>query len=153
MRKWFLIFTLGIMLLFPTLAFAQSNAVLANVAVIGNQGENIDSFRKTDPATLSDTPPARADKSLIREESKALEMVPVNTFTDASQAKIKVSPRARCIAQAKGISLQQIKGSGPNGRIIVRDVEALASKASQAEKSPAPSPPSFIPRTANFQDG
>src|SRR5690625_1810752 len=35
----------------------------------------------------------------------------------------KASPRARKIAEDKGISLGQIEGSGPDGRIVKKDVE------------------------------
>ena len=37
------------------------------------------------------------------------------------------SPRARRIAAEKGLSIDQIAGSGPYGRIIARDVEAAAA--------------------------
>ena len=37
-----------------------------------------------------------------------------------------VSPRARKIAAEKGVNTAQVAGSGPNGRIIARDVEAAA---------------------------
>ena len=37
------------------------------------------------------------------------------------------SPRARKLAEAKGVNLDAVAGSGPNGRIIERDVEAAAA--------------------------
>ena len=41
--------------------------------------------------------------------------------------RIRISPRAKLLAEEKGIQLNNIKGSGPNGRIITSDIE----KASQ----------------------
>ena len=53
--------------------------------------------------------------------------------------RIKASPLARRLAQAKGIDLSGLKGSGPNGRIVKADlvqtgtVPATAPKPTQAE--------------------
>ena len=45
----------------------------------------------------------------------------------APGGRVKASPLARKIAQAQGVSLQGLPGSGPGGRIVKRDVEdALA---------------------------
>src|SRR5205814_3855167 len=37
------------------------------------------------------------------------------------------SPAARRIAEGRGIDLSQVKGSGPGGRIIVRDLDQVAA--------------------------
>jgi len=39
-----------------------------------------------------------------------------------SDNRITASPLARHLAQQSGIELAQITGSGPNGRIIKRDI-------------------------------
>ena len=41
----------------------------------------------------------------------------------------KASPLAKRIAQEKGINLAQLSGTGPGGRIVKRDVEAIAAVA------------------------
>jgi pyruvate dehydrogenase E2 component (dihydrolipoamide acetyltransferase) len=46
--------------------------------------------------------------------------------------KIKVSPRARAMAAKMGISLNAIAGSGPNGRIIARDIENYKVTSSES---------------------
>ena len=43
-----------------------------------------------------------------------------------SRARVFASPLARRLAAAKGLDLASLKGSGPNGRIVKRDVEASA---------------------------
>ena len=50
---------------------------------------------------------------------------PIETSHEAieNQGRIFISPLAKKIANEKGISLNQIQGSGENGRIIKRDVE------------------------------
>jgi len=50
-----------------------------------------------------------------------------NKSSDRSQAmegRLFVSPLARRMAQERGINLTHIKGSGPLGRIVARDIEA-----------------------------
>ena len=54
-------------------------------------------------------------------------------------ASCGVSPRARRLAEQKGVNVEQIAGSGPHGRVIERDVQAAAvsltglAKAKMAE--------------------
>ncbi len=50
----------------------------------------------------------------------------------ASQTRIFASPIVRKIAHEKGIDLAAIAGTGPNGRIVRRDLERLAAQASAA---------------------
>jgi pyruvate dehydrogenase E2 component (dihydrolipoamide acetyltransferase) len=64
-------------------------------------------------------------------------------ITSSSSDLVKASPLARKIAESKGIDLSQIKGSGPNGRIVKADLEAIkeaVSKSLQASESQAPTP-------------
>jgi pyruvate dehydrogenase E2 component (dihydrolipoamide acetyltransferase) len=61
---------------------------------------------------------------------------------------VKASPLARRIAEAKGIDLSAIKGSGPNGRVVKADVEG-AKGAPAAAPSVVVSPPAaFAPAPA-----
>ena len=85
--------------------------VLSNVAVIGNVGESVEEFR---PGGCV------APMVAVTETIEKVADVPVVIATDA---KIRVSPRARVIAEKKGVNLANVKGTGPNGRIIARDLE------------------------------
>src|SRR5690606_14768397 len=55
--------------------------------------------------------------------------------------KVRVSPLARKIADEKGIDVSTIRGTGPDGRIIKRDVLQAASQPapSAARKQETPS--------------
>jgi pyruvate dehydrogenase E2 component (dihydrolipoamide acetyltransferase) len=65
--------------------------------------------------------------------------------------RLRVSPLARKIAEEKGLDLRSIRGSGPDGRIIRRDVEnatpAPAAVAAPVGAAPAtrPSAPAYVP--------
>ena len=53
--------------------------------------------------------------------------------------RIKASPLARRLAEAQGIDLAGLEGSGPGGRIVKADVDGAAGKApSRPEAAPAP---------------
>ncbi|HVC35796.1 MAG TPA: dihydrolipoamide acetyltransferase family protein [Chloroflexota bacterium] len=78
---------------------------------------------------------------------------PVNT---TSQAKIFVTPRARKVAEERGVDVSQLQGTGPGGRILERDVLAaptrvLPSDTPKPRGLPAqPPPPSPIPVAVPF---
>jgi pyruvate dehydrogenase E2 component (dihydrolipoamide acetyltransferase) len=72
---------------------------------------------------------------------------PAPATSAASGERIIASPLAKRIAADKGIDLTQVKGSGPNGRIVKEDVENFTpSKAAAASDKPesasAPAPAS-----------
>ncbi len=94
--------------------------VLANVAVIGKTGESVESFRNPSSAVKANEVIESVAVVTQKKQSVAIENNP-------ETGKLKISPRAKNIALTRGISLQGIKGSGPNGRIIVRDIESEAT--------------------------
>ena len=108
--------------------------VLYNVAVIGKAGESVEEFRPDGSlpvAPLENAPPAPVET----------EAVP---YSAPSGAKIRVSPRARVIAQKKGVDLASIKGTGPNGRIIARDVSSAQISDPVLSKEEAVTTPPVI---------
>jgi pyruvate dehydrogenase E2 component (dihydrolipoamide acetyltransferase) len=116
--------------------------VLQNVAVIGQPGEDVDSFNPSGiTADLKDTENhavienagntrTGADESYRIKESEEVVAGPGN--------RIRISPRARKLAERKKIDITILHGSGPNGRITAIDVEKAvpASETKTAEKSP-----------------
>ena len=71
--------------------------------------------------------------------------VPAAPVAEASSGPVRSSPLARRIAAEKGVNLSTVHGSGPNGRVIRRDIEA----ASGSTKTAAPA---TIPITGEFKD-
>lgn len=65
--------------------------------------------------------------------------------------RIAATPVARRIAQEKGVPLDQVKGSGPNGRIVKEDVEKFQAKAPKAA-APAASSSSSAAAPAAYED-
>jgi pyruvate dehydrogenase E2 component (dihydrolipoamide acetyltransferase) len=62
--------------------------------------------------------------------------------------RIAISPLARKIAEEKGINLATLRGSGPGGRIIKRDVEGLQQTATPTATPPTATRPSATPASA-----
>lgn len=67
----------------------------------------------------------------------------------APAGRIFASPLAKTIALDRGIALKNIKGSGPNGRIVAKDVEAYKAPAAAAATSAAPA---AAPASASYED-
>ena len=112
---------------------------LTNVMVIGAPGESFAEFAP-DGAAAPAAAPAAAEAP-AQAPAAASQEAPTATPAPAAEvvAGAPVSPRARKLAEEKGVCTSQIAGSGPHGRIIERDVQAAAvnltglAKAKMAE--------------------
>ena len=91
--------------------------VLETVCIIGSEGEKADG-RGEKPNQMN-VQKNEDDVSSAEHSGTGLE---IRTGKDARRGS-GISPRARKMAEAKGIDISKIKGSGPVGRIIVRDLE------------------------------
>ena len=131
------------------------------IAVIGEEGEDISNLldgqddgdaaaaeaAEESPAPEAETaeapeePPAPPEEPVeepagdgqLRERTPE----PVPAGTDAEGRRVKASPLARRIAQEHDVELARVEGSGPEGRIVRRDVEA---RIEERERAPEPAP-------------
>lgn len=90
--------------------------VLINVAVIGKPGDETRSFNQGGTEVKAQV------KAMVEAEDKAEDKAD-NSASISADAKIRISPRAKKMANDKGINYGNLSGSGPNGRIIARDIE------------------------------
>jgi pyruvate dehydrogenase E2 component (dihydrolipoamide acetyltransferase) len=106
--------------------------VLANVGVIGNIGENISGLSA---AGVVSAPDAQEEKrepaATLAAGSGAAE---VHTNADG---RLKISPRARNLAEKVGVDPDHTAGTGPQGRIIERDIRELIDKGPLSTKPTA----------------
>jgi pyruvate dehydrogenase E2 component (dihydrolipoamide acetyltransferase) len=89
--------------------------VLTNVAVIGKAGEDAEIFRPGGTKTATE---GSVKPSPVAAEVKSHVAAP------AADKRIRISPRAKVMAARLGFDPVTMTGSGPNGRIIVRDIES-----------------------------
>lgn len=129
--------------------------VLTNVAVIGQKGESIDEFK----------PGSEAPQSIETEkpEETAEDSPKVFEFEvedGESASRIRISPLARNMAAKLGIDIQTIKGTGPHGRIIARDIEKTNTASPKKEQAivsapqapaPKPTPATVIESGSDFE--
>ena len=109
--------------------------VLSNVMVIGAEGENIDEYCQGGGAAPSapSTPSAEAPSAAEGAPAEAAAPATASAEAPAQRALPNavvtpgcgVSPRARNLAAKEAVNLAAVAGSGPNGRIIERDVQAV----------------------------
>ena len=103
------------------------------------------------------TPPQQKVADVPPAASGAAPRTPAAPPADGAPAaigEVRSSPLARRLASERGLDLNGLQGSGPNGRIIKRDIEAAAAAgaaAPRAAASAAPSAPA-IPREGDFHD-
>jgi len=97
------------------------------IGVIGQTGEDISSFEGGGGAPDS-TSPVETDVSTEgpAEETAGSpgEAVSTEAATTEAGERVKASPLARRLAVEANLDLLSLPGSGPGGRIVVRDVEA-----------------------------
>ena len=120
-------------LLHVGLSVGDSAKVDDLLAIIGPEGTDVTDIANNFSTQVNKNESSSEAKNEIK-EVKANEISDI-TITETStsietsheaienQGRIFISPLAKKIANEKGISLNQIQGSGENGRIIKRDVE------------------------------
>ena len=92
---------------------------LENVCVIGEPGEDISALTGGASAPAAEAAPAAPAV-----EEKAAAPVAA-TVTATAPSGDKVSPRARNLAEKTGADLSRATATGPDGRVIERDVQAV----------------------------
>lgn len=100
---------------------------LLNVCVIGNEGEDASVFNPN-AAKAAEAPAAVekvAEKAPVEQAAPVIQAVEAPAAAQQIDGKLKISPRARNLAEKVGADLRFAEPSGPNGRIIERDVVAL----------------------------
>jgi len=112
------------------------------IAILGNAGEDVSAILakyvggdgKAESTSSAASAPAEPAPSPVLTETSA----PIASGDGASSAvqsepvaagRLKASPLAKRIAREHSIDLQTVRGSGPEGRIVRRDVEEVMAKA------------------------
>ena len=116
-------------------------AIGTTLAWIGEPGEDVPADTGDEPAATQDTPkdePAAAPAPAPAAAAPAPASAPTPAAPGTGSDRIKASPLARRMASEQGIDLAAVSGSGPDGRIIARDIESAGHAAAPAAPSAAP---------------
>jgi len=132
-------------LLYIGLQEGESANVDDLLAIIGPAGTDVSAVAANFSVTAT-AAPEPTSKEVVKEtapvvkETPKAEPVTVATPVANTNGRLHISPLARKMANEKGIALNQLVGSGENGRIIKRDVDnftpAVANSASTAKFVP-----------------
>ncbi|MDP9309163.1 MAG: 2-oxo acid dehydrogenase subunit E2, partial [Actinomycetota bacterium] len=138
------------------IAVAEGEAdVGTTIAVIGEQGEDVSAIATGTAQPVEEAPPEEGSPGPAREQERegGREATTAEQITDArptdgngAGARVKASPLARRIARERGIELGELKGTGPEGRVVAEDVERAATTPTQAPPTTAPAPSGEIER-------
>ncbi|MEN7972478.1 MAG: dihydrolipoamide acetyltransferase family protein [Verrucomicrobiota bacterium] len=121
--------------------------VLKVIAAIGEAGEDVSALRPADEEAPVEAAPAAAEEKAEAAPTAA----PVVATAEAGKAT-GVSPRAKNLAAKKGVDPTTLAGSGPNGRVIERDV-AAAQAVTPAAQAKAVAEGLEIPATGTGMGG
>ena len=100
------------------------------IAVIGEEGSNVEALLARENGE------AEPEAAPVAKETAPEAAAEKPTSVADSGDRIKASPLARRLADEKGININQVAGSGDNGRIVKRDVDEF-KPAAKTEAAPA----------------
>lgn len=110
--------------------------VLMNMCVIGEEGEDVSQFA---PEGAAEEKPEAVEEAEVREETPVKEEAAAPAAAPAASDVSKISPRARNRAEKAGLDAAFATATGPGGRIIERDIEALEKSGASVTKAAAAS--------------
>jgi len=125
----------------------------APIAILAGEGEDAGAAAAPKADTPAPAPPKAAPEPRADVTPAAPPQAPVETPAAPSQPaaapraagdRIKASPLARKLAQAQGIDLSTLQGSGPGGRIVRADLGKAAGGVAAAPAPAAAAPPAGI---------
>jgi len=113
------------------IALAEGEAPVGQtIAWIGEAGEEI-----VAPA-VAPAAAAPAQPQVEEQVPGTKEAAPGTASAGATNGRIKASPLARRLARERGIDLSTLRGTGPEGRIVAKDVEGAPARAAAPTAAP-----------------
>jgi pyruvate dehydrogenase E2 component (dihydrolipoamide acetyltransferase) len=108
---------------------------------------------RNQPTSMPPAPPAKAATEGAPPASAARPAPAFASTAPSSGDRIKASPLARRIAAERGLNLGEVSGSGPEGRIVARDLEQVQHAAApRASIVRQPVPVSRGPGAQSYSD-
>lgn len=112
--------------------------VLENMMIIGKEGEDISSLITGSPGIQSNSKKEEYPKTHNNKNTQKIEIlgsanpshhihIRKDTAAQLSSNIEHISPRAKNLAKREAIDLSNLKGSGPGGRIIERDIKTYTN--------------------------
>jgi pyruvate dehydrogenase E2 component (dihydrolipoamide acetyltransferase) len=117
------------------IALAEGEAPVGQtIAYIGAEGEEVPDAKPADAGFASTSAAEEVRAPVAQERSVSAEP------SSATNGRIKASPLARRLARERGIDLASLTGTGPEGRIVAKDVAGAQARPA----APAAVPPGEV---------
>ncbi len=118
------------------------------IAVLAQPGESLEEAVRAAGAAAAPEPETAPEPVAAPEPAPSLAAAPEaaepaavgSDAVNARGGRLFASPLVRRLARERGIDLGQVPGSGPRGRVVRRDLDALASPPASGAPVPAPAP-------------
>lgn len=138
-------------------------AVESLIAIIGEEGEDVSGLLDEEKSAGESKPAAKPEKAPAETDTKVApaepeDEAPIPTAKSSEPVRkegerVFISPLARKMIAEHDLDVDQIKGTGPNGRIVKRDIESAlkqgtAAAAKKAPAKPAAAAPAATPAAA-----
>lgn len=120
----------------------ESAEVDSILAIVGEKGADyqklIDAFEQADSSNESNEKgESKPEKSESKDEKQNSKPEAKSRPSKDVNGRLKISPLARKMAEEKGFDINDIQGSGTDGRIVKRDVEEYKPSANSATQAQA----------------
>jgi pyruvate dehydrogenase E2 component (dihydrolipoamide acetyltransferase) len=109
------------------------------IAVIGDAGESVSVEAPPEAAAPPAPEPAVAEPAPSGARPAQQNGDKSSTAADTGE-RVKASPLAKRIARERGIQLDSVRGTGPDGRIIAEDLERAEARPEEPRPVPATAP-------------
>jgi pyruvate dehydrogenase E2 component (dihydrolipoamide acetyltransferase) len=127
------------------------------IAVIGEEGEDVSvEEAPEEDASVEEAPEEEGSRAPARDEERergreasaepsVSEQITEVREPSRGDGRVKASPLARRIARERGVELAQVRGTGPEGRIVAEDIERAVAAPAPAAAAAAPAMPAAEP--------
>ena len=110
--------------------------VNAPIAIVGQAGEKVSSV-EVSGVKSADEKPAAQSAPTVDSAPQAVASADSSSIVHGQSSTLKASPLAKKIARDQKVDLSNVKGTGPGGRIVRKDIEAaLASGQPTTDNRP-----------------
>jgi len=126
--------------------------VNAPIAIIGSAGEKVDAASPSKvESQKSDEKPAPQAPPITAPVSSGSSSADSSSAVHGQSSAVKASPLAKKIARDQKVDLSNVQGTGPGGRIVRKDIEAIIGNQAPVTRS-APLIPNSYSVITNHDD-
>jgi pyruvate dehydrogenase E2 component (dihydrolipoamide acetyltransferase) len=121
------------------------------IAVVGNPGEDVAPFAPAGAASQKNETASIVTTPTVQTSGVATPIIA--TTSTAKSNFVGVSPRAKRLANEKGVAVAELQGTGPGGRVLERDIiAALASQSNLIQQKQSAITFNLQPSTFNSSE-